>query len=449
MKTRVWIARVMILVLVVGLLGGCGQKRAEDKPAADSGQKQQDAPKPVEFTVWWMENRDDPVKAITKVIDDFQKENSNIKIKLESFSWEDVKPKVLAAINAGRAPDVIQSIPDFTVAIKETGAIQPVDDIVKEINDKFKFYQSQLDPYYYDNHYWAIPIFGMDVNLYYRKDILKKANIEPPKNWDELLAAAKQLNSGTMAGLGMPTSNSMYTDQILYNFMITNGGDLYDDKGNITFDTPENVAALKIMKDLAPYTPVDANTWWWQQAVENFVGGKSAMVLLLGLPPSFWYANQKDMRDQLGVVPFPVGPKGTPGSTSYSNGFMVTTTDSAKKEAIEKFLVYLHDPDRNGKFLADMLPGMYLPVTEASGKSDGFNKQEVISFYKDVVQTEIQSNEHGKLFGFTHGTPPKSIGPIAASNVLGKIVNKMIVEKMSPEDAAKWGQQELERVAKQ
>lgn len=448
MRTRAWFIRILVVAIFVGLLSGCGEPQTKEETTI-SGDQNQATQKPVEFTIWWMENRDDPVKAVTKIIDDFQKDNPNIKINLESFSWEDVKPKVLAAINAGKAPDVIQSTPDFTVAIKETGILQPVDDIVADINSQYKFYQSQLDPYYYNDHYWAVPIFGMNVNLYYRKDIFENANIEPPKTWNDLLAAAKKLNSGSMAGLGMPTSNSMYTDQILYNFMITNGGDLYDDKGNITFNTPETVAALNMMKELSPYTPVDANTWWWQQAVENFVGGKSAMVLLLGLPPSFWYTNQPDMRDKLGVVPFPVGPKGTPGSTSYSNGFMVTATDNAKKEAIKKFLVYLHEPNQNGQFLASMLPGMFLPVTEASGKSDGFNKQEVVSFYKDIVQTEIESNKNGKLFGFTQGEPPKSIGPIAASNVLGKIVNKMAVEDMSPEDAAKWGQEELERVAKQ
>lgn len=444
MKAK-WITTFLIMSLIMGLLMGCGS----DSTTSEDNSDKSNAENPVEFTIWWMENREDPVNALEQVIDDFEKENPNIKISMQAFSWEDVKPKVLGAINAGSAPELIQAIPDFTVAIKETGVLQPVDDIVDEINKKHKFYQSQLDPYQYDGHTWAVPVFGMNINLYYRKDIFEQNNIQPPTTWNELKKVAEQLHGKEIAALGMPTSNSMYTDQILYNFMITNGGDLYDKEGNITFNTPENISALKMMKELAPYTPIDADTWWWEQAVENFVGGKSAMVLHLGLPPAFWYQNREDERENLGVVPFPIGPEGTPGSISYSNGFMVTTDDAAKKEAIKKFLVYMHEPNRNGKFLADMLPGMFLPVTEASAKSDGFNNHEVIKFYKEIIETEVESNKNGKLFGFTHGTPPKSIGPVAATNVLGSIVNKMILEDMTPEEAAEWGQKELEKTAKQ
>jgi multiple sugar transport system substrate-binding protein len=440
---------VAVTLLLTVFLTGCSSSAKKDEAASSVPTSASSAPTSTEFTIWWMENRDDPVKAIKTVIADFEKVNPNIKVKLESYSWDDVKQKVLAAINAGKAPEVIQAIPDFTVAIKETGALKPVDDIVKEIDGKYKFYQSQLQPYNYENHYWAVPIFGMNVNLYYNKDVFAKANIQAPKTWDELMAAAKKLNNANMAGIGMPLSSSMYTDQIIYNFMITNGGDLYDDKGAIAFNTPENVAALKAMKDLAPYTPKDANTWSWQNAADSFVSGKTAMTPLLGLPPAFWFKNHPNETDKLGVVPFPVGPKGTPGSISYSNGFMVTTDDKVKVEAIKKFLLFMHDPNQSGKFLATMLPGMFLPVTEATGKSEGFNNDPVIKTFNNVIQTEVKSNESGKLFGFTHGTPPKSIGPIAATNVLGKIVNKMIVENMSPEDAAKWGQTELERVANQ
>lgn len=442
-----FVVSMLVFILMATSLLACSSGTEDtSNSTSNSGSGNEE---PVEITVWWMENREDPVKAISQVIKEFEDENPNIKINLQSYSWADVKPKVLAAINAGSPPDMIQSTADFTVAIKETGVLKPVDDIVQEIDEKYSFYQSQLDPYYYEDHYWSVPIFGMDVNLYYRKDIFEKEGIQPPQTWDELLAAAKALNKDGMNGLAMPVSNTMYTDQIIYNFMITNGGDLYNEKGEITFNTKENIEALAIMKELAAYVPGDAVNWWWQDAVDNFANEKTPMILTLGLPPTFWYHNQPDKREALGVVPFPVGPNSTPGSTSYSNGFMITTDDAAKKEAIKKFLVFFHEPNRSGQFLADSLPGMFLPVTEKTAQSESFNNHEVISFYSDIIETEVKSNENGKLFGFTHGTPPKSIGPIAASNVLGSIVNKMIVEDLTPEEAAEWGQKELERVGNQ
>ena len=73
--------------------------------------------------------------------------------------------------------------------MKQTGAVQPVDDIVEEIDGAHRFLPSAVQPYKYEDHTWAVPVFGMVQMLWYRKDMFEAAGLDPeapPKTWDEL-----------------------------------------------------------------------------------------------------------------------------------------------------------------------------------------------------------------------------------------------------------------------
>lgn len=56
--------------------------------------------------------------------------------------------KVMAALQAGQQPGLMFTILDFTTAVKASGAVKPiVDDIIKALNDKYKFIDAALEPY--------------------------------------------------------------------------------------------------------------------------------------------------------------------------------------------------------------------------------------------------------------------------------------------------------------
>ena len=44
--------------------------------------------------------------------------------------------------------------------------------------------------------------------VYYRKDVLEKNNLQPPKTWDDYLAIAKAINGQDMNGDGTPDYGS-------------------------------------------------------------------------------------------------------------------------------------------------------------------------------------------------------------------------------------------------
>src|SRR3954468_14836837 len=143
---------------------------------------------PLQITVWHQEQVQSRVDQFQKVIDAFNASQSDYNVVQQVQGWGTIYQKLPPAIQAGVQPDIDFTIPDFTVTIRETGAVQPVDDIVAEIEKKHKFIDQALTPYKDDGKIWAVPLYGMVQLLWYRKDLFKEAGLDPqspPKTWDE------------------------------------------------------------------------------------------------------------------------------------------------------------------------------------------------------------------------------------------------------------------------
>jgi len=72
------------------------------------------------------------------------------------------------------------------------------DDVVKSLQD-FNSYQGKI---------YSIPLDGDIHTVYYRKDSLAAAGLQPPQTWDDYLAVAKALNGKDLNGDGTPDYGS-------------------------------------------------------------------------------------------------------------------------------------------------------------------------------------------------------------------------------------------------
>ena len=431
-------------------LGGAGLAGATLLGAAGcGGAGGGDSSGKVELTLWHQEQPPNRVKQFQRVIDAFNKSQKDIQVKQQVQNWEDAYQKTTSAIQAGTPPDIQFTIPDFTVAIKQTGAVQPVEDIVDEINSSHTFLGNAVQPYEYEDHTWAVPLFGMIQMLWYRKDMYEAAGLDPnspPQNWDELSQYSEQLTSGDKYGMGITSSKHLYTDQEFYTFMITNGGqELFAEDGSVAFDTPNNVETVAYYSDLSKFSPPGSNSWTWAEPQAAFNNGTLAMAIEKGqfLSP-FEEASGRPPED-LGVAPVPWPPSGERGSIYYSNGAMLLSQEEEKKAAAKEFLKFVFDP----KNYADLLlgePGLFLPVTE-DGDSPAWKDSEVLAKYPEAVNLMVEQSKHGYLFGFTGDLIPEGIGQISAENLLSQVVQKAVVEGESPDAAVAWGQKEMEAAA--
>jgi len=198
----------LVLFLLIGLILGVGFSKTT-------------------IVFWHHEAPAHRVAAFQKVIKLFEKENPDIKVVQQVIPWGDAWPKTLAAIQSGTTPDFQFSIPELTITAYQAGALVPVDDIIKEIDEKYGYIKSQLAPYKFDDHYWGVPIWTMPMVLLYRPSYLEKylGTKEPPKTWNELLLAAQKITllsskeGETIYGIGLTAGNNLCTQEQVYTIM--------------------------------------------------------------------------------------------------------------------------------------------------------------------------------------------------------------------------------------
>ncbi|MFB2553186.1 ABC transporter substrate-binding protein [Ensifer soli] len=406
---------------------------------------------PLQITLWHQEQVQARVDQFQKVIDAFNASQGDFKVVQQVQGWGSIFQKLPPAIQAGVQPDIDFSIPDFTVTIRETGAVQPVDDIVAEIEKKHKFIDQALTPYKDEGKIWAVPVYGMVQMLWYRKDLFKAAGLDPespPKTWEEFLSAAKTLTKDGKYGVGVPASKSLATDQVLYSLMSVNGGtELFDADGKVTFDTPKNVETIGFYKQLAELSPSGIASWTWPEPQDALNAGTVAMAIEKGQYLTPFEATSGQAADQLGCAPIPVAPGGEPHSIYYSNAAMVLTADPEKRKGAAAFLSFVLEPANYAEFLLAE-PGLFLPLTE-DGATEAWSGSPILAKYKTCVDMMLEVSKTGVLPGFNTGTIHKAIGPIMAQNLLSQVVQKVVVGGEEPQAAVTWGQQQMNAAAGQ
>ncbi|WP_344651902.1 sugar ABC transporter substrate-binding protein [Cryptosporangium japonicum] len=285
----------------------------------------------------------EPDKAVyTKVLNACAAENK-VTIQREAVPGDTLIQKVLQQSSSRTLPDVLMLDNPDLQQIAATGALSPLSD-----------YDLKADGYvpgvvaastYKDKLYGLQPVTNT-IGLFYNKDILAAAGVQPPTTWEELRAAAKKLTKGKQYGIGFSApANYEGTWQFL-PFMWSNGGD----EKNIA--TPETAAALQLWVDLVKDGSASKSVLNWTQADVNdqFKAGNAAM--MVNGPWQFPVLNE-DTNLHYDVVPIPA-PKagGTAVAPLGGETWTVPNTGNKDKQKNAAKIVECLNSDENQLLLA-------------------------------------------------------------------------------------------------
>jgi multiple sugar transport system substrate-binding protein len=402
---------------------------------------------PVTVTLWHMEQPPHRVARVQELIDAFNKANPDIVVKQEPQNWGEVYAKAPAAIAAGQGPDMLFAIPDFAPILKKTGALASVADFVKELDGKHDFVDTAVEAYSYDNGVWAVPLYNMAMNLWYRKSVLDQAGVAVPASWDDWKAAAAKLSKDGVSGMGVPANKQLYTDQTVYSVMVNGGAtEIYNEDGTLRFNNPETVGAYQFYSDLVKFSPADSTAWTWGEAEACFSSKSCAMVMQFSVISTYDTQAEADAAD-LGVAAIPSKDGKDHNTISYANAVMLLSKDQAKLDASKKFVSFLLEPENYGRFL-NMEPGLFMPVTADGAKSETFWSDPMVTKYKSQIETIINNAQSGRLFGFTSGRTFPSIAAISAQNVIAETLQSVVVSGQSPAEAVAAGQAKMEEISR-
>jgi multiple sugar transport system substrate-binding protein len=185
---------------------------------------------------------------------------------------------------------------------------------------------------------YLVPLVTEWQVLYYRKDLFKAAGLQVPKDFTELEAAAKKLNTDGVAGIASRGKGAAAVTQL--SSYVYNYGGLYLDNGKAVFDSKPAVDAIRYYgKILGNYGPKGVTSMSWENIMPVFQAGKVAM----WTDASVFYGQIVDptktqiKADDVGIANMPAGPKMNTPFIAVSWGIAVAK-QSKNKDAARKFL---------------------------------------------------------------------------------------------------------------
>ncbi|MDD5066037.1 MAG: sugar ABC transporter substrate-binding protein [bacterium] len=222
-----------------------------------------------------------------KVIDNFMKENPDIRVKIENVPYQEYWSKLLTMAAAGTTPDVIFMESTRLPAFVEKESLLAFDGLIKNDKDiKLRdFYPMALDISRYKGKIYGLPNDLAIIALYYNKDAFDLAGLPYPGpnwTWKDLVAAGKKLTLDKNKD-GQPEQYGIthYSwDIAIYQ----NGGDVVDNPLNpkrSAFQTARVMEALNFCRDLGfkhKITPPPVQQQY-RSVYEMFTTGYAAMTM--------------------------------------------------------------------------------------------------------------------------------------------------------------------------
>lgn len=436
---------VLVLVITAPLFARGRQEQEEGVTAAEE--------EVIDLVFWHHEAPAHRVAAFQRVIDLFEAEYSNITVTQEVILWGDAWTKSLTALEAGTLPDFQFSIPDLTLTMYQSGALAPITELVNEIDAEYGFFSNQKQIYAHDDEYWGLPVFTMVMLMTYRPSFLEEylGVSEPPDTWEEVLEASRELVEASgeeVYAIGIGAGRNLMTSEQLYIFLAGAGSRVFDESGNIAFDSPETVRALKMYRDLIQYAPPGAEAWSWGEIELNLAAGTLAMAPYFPSVQKRFHEDFDSSDYAAAHVPFFEG-EDSRGTITYPNDVHIytkTVEDSVRYEAVKEFIRFMMRPDINAELTAKQEAGGFYPTTEAAAEADEYWSDPIVQRFEPMHRIAMEAlNEYANLYGFEYGRWVNTgIGDITGADILAQVVNRVVSGEMTAEEAAAWGAAEME-----
>lgn len=401
--------------------------------------------------IWWDKGyvlEED--EAIQQLINNW-KQKSGRKAKLSFYTPDEIVQKAKRASQAGKTPDILFSSRAEYPRLAWEGKLADVSEVVEPV--KSLYYPIALEAaHLYDNvdkkqSYYAVPLHQATIHIFYWKDLLKQAGLSDrniPKSWnafwdfwkkaqDRLQSQQKQ----EIYGLGMPVSigasDTYYLfEQILEAYNV----ELLNQQGQLLVDDPTVrqgiTESLKWYAQLYQQGYVAPAAVRWLDPDNNRNLLNRVVVMTPNPTLSIPIALRQDpntYRNKLGILEFPNKPNGKPMRHLVSVRQVVVFAESKNKEVAKDFLTYLIQPETIGEYLKSG-GGRYLPAMMPAVKDP---------FWTSPADPHISTATKTLILGPTRlfynvRTPAYSL--VLEENVWGKALYRIVVDGMSPQQAA-------------
>ena len=245
----------------------------------------EDGRQSVEF--WTMQLQPQFNDYFNQLITNFEAENPDVKIRWVDVPWSAMESKILAAVSANTAPDVVNLNPDFASLLAERNAWL---DLQEQVSDEVR---SQYLPNIWTANQiktcqaetcktvtFGLPWYLTTQITIYNQDLFKQAGItQAPTTYEQLAEVAQQVREKTGKYAFFVSFVPEDSAQVLQS-LVQMGVKLVDEKGKAAFNSSEGIAAFEYWVNLSQndWIPREVLTQGHRRAIELYQAGEIAIL---------------------------------------------------------------------------------------------------------------------------------------------------------------------------
>ena len=374
---RIRFAAVMSFVLVLAAIAGStAQARTE------SGNAQ------VTLTMWIMNNGPEPVADMKRILAPFER-STGINVNVQLVGWDVQYQRITNAAISGEAPDVTQA---GTTQVPYFAALNGFENLASRV-DRIGGRKAYAGGIWSTTQLagkpgvWSVPWFTEARTIYYRKDVYKRAGVNPNtafKTWASFRAAllklrsVRSVNGRPIMPFGQPGKTAWDLVHHIMPFVWGAGGsELTKNRRTSAIASPQAIRGVKYFSDLVPAgvflkSSLEKNA---PQVEEQFKGGQIAT--WIGGPWVLATVNRADdeawvpeARRNVGVAQMPVGPTGKFYTFVGGSNLMVFKSSRHKNEAF-RLIQFLsqNTVQRNYARVMGMFPARLVPQRQEGNRN--------------------------------------------------------------------------------
>ncbi|TCT33070.1 ABC transporter substrate-binding protein [Martelella mediterranea] len=344
-------------------------------------------------------------------------------------SWSDYADKLVTQIAGGNPPDIINIAIEGVRLAVDKGLLMPLDDLIAanpQARALLDTIPLQLrDALSVDGKLYEVPNGWQTMVIHYNKKVFDEAGVAYPKpgwTWDDFLDTAKALTKGEQEqrvyGFGMPWFNFA-----IHPWYLTNGTyPVSDDYTESNLTDPKMVEVAQWLHDLVHVhkvspDPIGLNVY------DQFAAGRFGMTGAGRWPVAGWVKN--------GFTDFDIveWPRKAASATVFGGAGWGISPESKNPELAFKAIMELVSVETVTEVM-DI--GQQIPIYREVAESPAFLAHpENAELFYNVIET-ARPVASPKYFN-------------ALDRILGRVMDEVITNSKSPEDALASGDRELKR----
>jgi raffinose/stachyose/melibiose transport system substrate-binding protein len=293
------------------------------------------------------------------LLDNYVKENPNVKIEVEALDDEAYKTKFKAYASGSDMPDLVNAWgqPSFLSEVIDAGMLAELN---KDDYKDYGFIPGSLEGFSKEGKLYGLPRNTDVMAFYYNKALFEQNGWKVPTTYKELLALADTIKAAGLIPCSMDGSDKWPLSIYIHDLIEKLGGDysakLTDSVATGDFSDPVYQQAAQLLQEAvnAGLFQSGFETTDYGTAKNLFTNGQAAMYYMGSWEMSMATSEDviEDVRNNIGVFAMPVvegGAGKVTDITAWNGGGYAVSANSPIKEEAVKLLNYMFQPENWSK----------------------------------------------------------------------------------------------------